>query len=158
MKYAAPRPGHERNLLSLPCADLRAPANLLNWINLIWAVQSSLQKYFCFRTPQITSRTFRIPSHTEGRIMIVTNVGAGCGGRGSVLRAMGSQGGFFESVSDQRAGGREMLLRTAKSCGPDAPTLASSFADGKSAQPGADKPDIRWRRWQKSPVTGESTT
>ncbi len=90
--------------------------------------------------------------------MIVTNVGAGCGGRGSVLRAMGSQGGFFESVSDQRAGGREMLLRTAKSCGPDAPTLASSFADGKSAQPGADKPDIRWRRWQKSPVTGESTT
>jgi hypothetical protein len=25
--------------------------------------------------------------------MIVTDVGAGCGGRGSVLRAMGSQGG-----------------------------------------------------------------
>ncbi len=34
--------------------------------------------------------------------MIVTNVGAGCGGRGSVLRAMGSQGGFFESVSGQQ--------------------------------------------------------
>ena len=29
-------------------------------------------------------------------------------------------------VSDRRARGREMLLRTAKSCGPDAPTLASS--------------------------------
>ena len=27
--------------------------------------------------------------------MIVTNVGAGCGGRGSILRAMGSQGGFL---------------------------------------------------------------
>src|SRR5216684_1591845 len=26
----------------------------------------------------------------------------GCGGRGSVLRAMGSQGGFFESVSGQQ--------------------------------------------------------
>jgi hypothetical protein len=38
------------------------------------------------------------------------------------------------------------LMRTAKSCGPDAPTLASSFADF-SAQ----------RRWQESPVTGEST-
>jgi hypothetical protein len=38
------------------------------------------------------------------------------------------------------------LMRTAKSCGPDAPTLASSFA-GISAR----------RRWQKSPVTGEST-
>src|SRR5712671_445856 len=29
-----------------------------------------------------------------------------------------------------------MLLRTAKSCGPDAPTLASSSRDGKSALPG----------------------
>jgi hypothetical protein len=36
-------------------------------------------------------------------------------------------------------------MRTEKSCGPDAPTLASSC--------GA----IRKRRWQKSPVTGEST-
>ena len=52
--------------------------------------------------------------------------GAGCGGRGSVLRATGSQGGFFESVSDHQASGREMQSRTAKSCGPDAPTLASS--------------------------------
>ncbi len=29
-------------------------------------------------------------------------------------------------VSDHKASGRTMLLRTAKSCGPDAPTLASS--------------------------------
>ncbi len=36
--------------------------------------------------------------------------------------------------------------RTAKSCGPDAPTLVSSFAE-LSAR----------RRWQESPVTGEST-
>jgi hypothetical protein len=57
-------------------------------------VESLLQKYFGFHTPQITSRTFRIPSHTEGRFAIVTDVGAGCGGRGSVLRATGSQGGF----------------------------------------------------------------
>jgi hypothetical protein len=33
-----------------------------------------------------------IPSREEGRIMIVTNVGMGCGGRGSVLRATGLQG------------------------------------------------------------------
>src|SRR5450631_3696623 len=38
------------------------------------------------------------------------------------------------------ARGRGMLLRTAKSCGPDAPTLASSSRDGMSAQPGADRP------------------
>jgi len=30
-------------------------------------------------------------------------------------------------VSDYQASGREMLQRTAKSCGPDAPTLASSW-------------------------------
>src|SRR6267142_2469664 len=38
----------------------------------------------------------------------------------------GWQGGL-RPVSDYQASGREMLLRTAKSCGPDAPTLASSL-------------------------------
>jgi len=37
-------------------------------------------------------------------------------------------------------------LRTAKSCGPDAPTLVSSWRNY-----------FRQCRWQKSPVTGEST-
>jgi len=46
-------------------------------------------------------------------------------------------------VSDYRHADERCWLRTAKSCGPDAPTLASSFAEGKSALPGADKPDIR---------------
>src|SRR5882672_4656378 len=49
-----------------------------------------------------------------------------------------------------------MLLRTAKSCGPDAPTLASSLAE---VQPpnrvGMRRISVR-RRWQKSPITGES--
>jgi hypothetical protein len=35
--------------------------------------------------------------------------------------------------------------RTAKSCGPDPPTLGSSW-----------RKQFRRRRWQKSPVTGES--
>src|SRR5258705_855861 len=43
-------------------------------------------------------------------------------------------------VSDHQASGREMLQRTAKSCGPDASTPASSPAEVKSARPGADKP------------------
>jgi hypothetical protein len=51
--------------------------------------------------------------------------GMGCGGRGSVLRAI-IAGRVERLVSDRQARGREMLLRTAKSCGPDAPTLASS--------------------------------
>jgi hypothetical protein len=43
---------------------------------------------------QIISTNSRHPTPQEGRIMIVTYVGVGCGGRGSVLRAMGLQGGF----------------------------------------------------------------
>jgi hypothetical protein len=43
----------------------------------IWAVQSCLQKYSASRLPQITSRTLAIPSHTEGRFAIVTDVGGG---------------------------------------------------------------------------------
>src|SRR6266851_10248299 len=110
-----------------------------------------MQKYSCFRTPQITSRTLRIPSHTEGRFAIVTDVGAGCSGRGSVLRAMGLQGGFFEFVSDQQHADERRLLRTAKSCGPDAPTLASSLAEVLSALPGSDKTLVREMTVAKEP-------
>src|SRR6266849_5970173 len=80
------------------------------------------------------------PSHpTRGAYRDRHGRGAGCGGRGSVLRATGSQGGFLGTCERSTARGREMLLRTAKSCGPDAPTLASSFAEVKSARPGLDK-------------------
>ena len=50
-----------------------------------------------------------------------------------------------------------MQSRTAKSCGPDAPTLASSLAEVFSALPGSEKTLIRRRRWQKSPVTKSTT-
>jgi hypothetical protein len=53
-------------------------------------------------------------------------------------------------VSDHRASGREMLQRTAKSCGPDAPTLASSSRMLCRPLPGAGKTLIRWRRWQRA--------
>jgi len=45
----------------------------------------------------------------------------------------------------RRACGRMMLLRTAKSCGPDTPTLVSSL-----------RMQVRRRRGQESPVPGES--
>ena len=60
VKNAAPRPRHERNLLSLPCGDLPVGRFVES------CVQSLLQKYFCFHTPQITSRTFRIPPQKRG--------------------------------------------------------------------------------------------
>jgi hypothetical protein len=69
-------------------------------------VQLSRKKYFCFSEMQIS--LLNRPSHPiEGRFAIVTSVAVGCGGRG--LR-----------------NGRVRMRRTAKSCGPDAPTLASS--------------------------------
>jgi hypothetical protein len=64
---------------------------------------------------------------------------------------MGSQGGFFESVSDHRHADEGRLLRTAKSCGPDAPTLASSLAEVLSALPGSDKTLIREMTVAKEP-------
>ena len=48
---------------------------------------------------QISARNPAVSSLREGRIMIVTNVGMGCGGRGSVERETESQGGF--PVSDR---------------------------------------------------------
>jgi hypothetical protein len=41
-----------------------------------------------------------------------------------------------------------------KSCGPDAPTLASSLRNGDVSPNGPDTPRKRW--WQESPVTRES--
>jgi hypothetical protein len=79
--------GTQENFLSTPSADL--PDGQISET----AVESPLQKYFHSHTPQITSRTSRIPPHHKGRIAIVTDAGCGCGGRGSVLRAMGLQGG-----------------------------------------------------------------
>src|SRR5207248_8805535 len=77
--------------------------------------------------------------HTRGVSRSSRTLGTGCGGRGSVGAQSESQGGV-QPVSDAGASRRTMLLRTAKSCGPDASTPASSFAEAKSARPGADQP------------------
>jgi hypothetical protein len=79
----APRTG-TRALRDRPefCAKL----NFLKRINLICPVQSHLQKYFASRLTQIRSISSAVLS-LRGALAIVTNVGAGCGGRGSVLRA-----------------------------------------------------------------------
>jgi len=45
------------------------------------SVQCSREKYSASRLTQIKSKTFAIPSSQEGRIAIVTDVEAGCGGR-----------------------------------------------------------------------------
>src|SRR5713101_4251816 len=79
------------------------------------------------------------PSHpTRGAYHDRHGRGAGCGGRGSVLRATGSQGGFFESVSDQQhaderccCGRRSRVVLT--------PRRWCQVRGVASAQPGLDK-------------------
>jgi CheY-like chemotaxis protein len=64
---------------------LRAQPNLLNAIKLMLSVQSHPKKYSRFRHPQI-SATNTASHPSRGALAIVTNVGMGCGGRGSVGR------------------------------------------------------------------------
>jgi hypothetical protein len=52
-------------------------AVLLKRIKVIWVVQSFLQKYSGSHLTQITCISLAVPSHTEGRFAIVTDVGRG---------------------------------------------------------------------------------
>jgi hypothetical protein len=78
--------------------------------------------------PNPKSELYDSPSRlTGGAVRDRHGREAGCGGRGC-------------------ADNERCLRRTAKTCGPDAPTLASSRWK-----------QFRRRRWQESPVAGEST-
>ena len=96
---------------------LRVAPDFSNQINPIPPVQPRRKKYSPSCYPQI-SAIMRAPHPLhEGRIAIVTDVGMGCGGRGSVGRVRCVRRAVFRERS-QRAG-RMTLLRTAKPCGPD---------------------------------------
>ena len=89
------------------------------------------QKYFASRLTQIRCISEPVPCPQEGRFAIVTDVGCGMRwtpGRQAILRRTKTPG------------------RTAKSCGPDAATVVSSWREVS-----------RRRRWQETPLTGEST-
>jgi hypothetical protein len=109
-------------------AHLRVQFNFLSRFNLIPPVQPLAQKYFGFPPTQITSLCRAIPSRSEGRL---------ANRHGRWVR---------DAVDAECADDERRMKRTAKSCGPDAPTLASSSRNR-----------FRGRRWQESPVTGEST-
>ena len=70
---------------------VRAQQKLLKRINVIWVVQSLLQKYFASPVGQIISTNSRHPT-PQGAYHDRHERGVGCGGRGSVLRATGLQG------------------------------------------------------------------
>ena len=86
----------------------RAGAILSKQFKLFLPVQSCRQKDICSHLTQITRISLAVPSHTEGRFAIVTDVGA------------------WDAVDARSALTKALILRTAKPCGPDAPTLASS--------------------------------
>ena len=85
---------------------MRVNANFCSHFNLILAVQPSQQKYSILYSPQI-SGFISLSRLVERGVRVVTNVEVGCGGR----------------VGDSR---RLTHTRTAKPCGPGAPTLALS--------------------------------
>src|SRR6266849_6420769 len=100
-------------------------------------VESPLQKYFASPVGQIISTNSRHPTPPEGRISIVTDAGCGCGGRGSVLRATGLQGGL-RSVSDQQhADERCCCVRRSRVV--LTPRRWRQVRGVASAQPGLDK-------------------
>jgi hypothetical protein len=69
----------------------------------ICPVQSCPQKYTASPLPQITLTNPAIPSRLEGRWPSITNVGAGCGGRGSVGRVVVVAGRALACERKQRA-------------------------------------------------------
>jgi hypothetical protein len=72
---------------------LREKTDFFKRIKLFLPVQSHFKKYFASPVGQIISTNSRHPTPPQGRIAIVTDAGCGCGGRGSVERAMGCRAG-----------------------------------------------------------------
>src|SRR5713226_3964224 len=89
-------------------------------------VQSPLQKYFASPVGQIISTNSRHPTPQQGRIAIVTDAGWDAVDAAAFCAQWDRRAGR-KTCERSPARGREMLQRTAKSCGPDTPTLVSSL-------------------------------
>jgi hypothetical protein len=120
----------------------------------LFSVKPVVRKYSASAVGQITGRSSPHPVPRRGALAIVTNVGMGCGGRGSVRRETESQGGF--PVSDHRhaddgAKARLSLLAKTGGCVRQNRVVLAPVAGVKSAevfqtQPGLAKSSIRRRR------------
>ena len=102
-----------------------------------FSVESTAQKYFASRLPQIKFITLAVSSLNEGRIAIVTDVGMGCGGRENVVRANMIAGRVDEIR--ERSGARETsgMIADGEVVWSWHPLLVSSLAEVLSARPGA---------------------
>jgi hypothetical protein len=109
---------------------VRVQPNFSNRIKLFLPVQSPSAKIFRFPFPPNHLYHARHPGPREGRIAIVTDVGCGMRWTRQRLAREGLQGGF-SGIRERRLkhADERCCQRTAKSCGSDAPTLASSFVE-----------------------------
>ena len=150
--------------------------NLLNQLKVIWVVQSPSRKYSASTAAQITLISAAVSSHMRGGSRSSRTRGGmrwtrqrracdGIAGRIALrerYRARRTNGVFSAFARVRRTGtgsggafGRDGS-RTAKTCGPDASVLASSWRRFFLARPGSDKILIRRRRWQESRSPGRS--
>src|SRR3981189_3513603 len=74
-------PNHPLNRRQTP---LRQNSDLSKRFNVICPVQTSCEKYSASPVGQIRTISLAVSSPRRGALAIVTNVGTGCGGRGSV--------------------------------------------------------------------------
>jgi quinol monooxygenase YgiN len=106
--------------------QLICPVGQISEPPVILLVQPLLQNHFCFSEAQI--KLYDALSRLDKR-----------GGSRS------SRNAGRDAVDARNASDEGAILRTAKPCGPGAPTLALSW-----------RKQFRRRRWQESPVTGKS--
>ena len=135
---------------------VRARRKLLKRINVIWAVQSPLQKYFASPVGRIISTNSRHPTPQRG----VSRSSRTRGGMRWTRQRFACEviaGRVERPVSDQQHAD-ERCFRGRQNRVVLTPRRWRQVRGGFSALPGSDKTLIRGRRWQKSPVTGESTT
>jgi hypothetical protein len=117
---------------------LRETADLLSRINVIWVVQSFCEKYSAFPVGQIISTSSPRPASQRGDSRSSRSAGRDAVDAGAPLT--------------------NALKRTAKSCGPDAPTLALTrdnalhCAGMVTTKPGSPR---RSRRKPLKPLRGE---
>jgi hypothetical protein len=114
------------------------PADLPDRLSGDFDVESRLQKYFASPVGQIISTNSPHPTPQQGRIVIVTDAGCGCGGRGSVLRATGLQGESKDSRAITGTRTRD-VARVRQNRVVLTPRRWRQVRGVKSALPGLDK-------------------
>ena len=114
-----------------------------------FAVKPHSRKYSYLRPGRRSSR--RLMSCSErGALAIVTNVGAGCGGRGSVGRDCGRRAVSVSDYAARRTNGASTKWGEGGCVRQSrvvlAPVAGVKLAEVVRAQPGFDQPSICWRR------------